>query len=523
VKNLSSQSRTCIYVNKHLKFNQWIVETVESDICLIRILTRNTDDEMQMLKLLNVYNLCSLFTTFTEKSSIISRLNKLLKNDCKQLIIEDFNLHHSHWEKWRCFTRHTMTDILLNIITNARLKLLLKSDIITCEAYNQFTTIDLVFNSEKIQFMTRKCKIQIDLHQRSNHLSIITELYLQTISVQFLTQWLWKKMNTEALNAYLQIHLSLKHSLDDKTMMNVRVCKIIKVLQKIIEKFIFLTKSSNWARNFWNQSCFKVVMKSRWLRIIWKTQDTLEAWNEYLKHNDHKNKIIQQMKCTHFKTQMYKLSKALKLIWCFAKWARIESQLSKKLSQFSSLKWSDINHMTTTFEKKIKILREKFFFSSSQANVSNIAKSFISLTVSFNSRITEDEVKQTIRWVKADKASSASDISNRALQASLAELISVLMSLFNACIIHKYHSKQFKKTQTIILHKSKKSNYINSKMYRLIALLDIMSKTLKSIMIKRLSDIVETHHMLSNAQMKARCKQFVISMLDLLIDQVHTV
>jgi len=220
---------------------------------------------------------------------------------------------------------------------------------------------------------------------------------------------------------------------------------------------------------------------------------------------------------------MHELSEALKSIWCFAKWARIEIQLPKKLSQFSSLKRSNIDHMITMFEEKIEILREKFFFSSSQANVNDIAESFISLTVSFNSCITEDEVKQTIRRVKADKASSTSDISNRALQANLAELISVLTSLFNACIIHKYHSKQFKKTQTIVLRKSKKSDYINSKTYWLIALLDIMSKALKSIMIKRLSDIVETHCMLSNAQMRARRKWFVILTLDLLVDQVHTV
>ncbi len=523
VKNSSSQSRTCIYVNKCLRLDQCTVKTVESDICSIRILTRNTDDETQALRLLNVYNSSSLFITFTEKFSTISRLNELLKNDCKQLVVEDFNLHHSHWERWRCFTQHTMIDILLNVITNARLKLLLKSNTITREAHNQFTMIDLVFSSEKIQFMTRKCKIRIDLHQRSNHLSIVTELCLQTISVQFSIRWLWKKMNTEALSAYLRIHLSSKRSLDDKTMMNDRVCKIIRVLQKIIKKSIFLTKSSNWARDFWNQSCFKVVMKSRWLRITWKMQDTLEAWNEYLKHNDHKNKIIRQTKCAHFRSQMHKLSETFKSIWRFAKWARIESQLSKKLFQFSSLKWSDVDHMTTTYEKKIEILREKFFLSSFQANVSDIAESFISLTVSFNARITEDEVKQIIRRVKADKASDASDISNRALQASLAELISVLTSLFNACVTHKYHSKQFKKTQTIVLRKSKKSDYIDSKTYRLIALLDIMSKALKSIMIKRLSDIVETHCMLSNAQMRARRKRFVILTLDLLIDQVHTV
>ncbi len=104
VKNTSSQSRTCIYVNKHLRLNQWVIETAESNICLIRILTCNTDDKTQTLQLINVYNSCSLFSTSIKKSSIISRLSELLKDDCKQLIMKDFNLHHSHWEEWKCFT-----------------------------------------------------------------------------------------------------------------------------------------------------------------------------------------------------------------------------------------------------------------------------------------------------------------------------------------------------------------------------------------------------------------------------------
>ena len=97
------------------------------------------------------------------------------------------------------------------------------------------------------------------------------------------------------------------------------------------------------------------------------------------------------------------------------------------------------------------------------------------------------------------------------------------MSLFNAYVIHRYHSKQFKKAQMIVLRKSKKSDYTDSKTYWLIALLDIMSKALKSIMTKRLSNIAETHHMLPDAQMKVRCKQFMISTLDLLVDQIHIV
>ncbi len=143
---------------------------------------------------------------------------------------------------------------------------------------------------------------------------------------------------------------------------------------------------------------------------------------------------------------MHKLSDALKSIWCFAKWVRIKSQLFKKLSQFSSLKWSDTDQMTTMFKKKIKILQEKFFFLLSQTNINDIANSFIFLIVSSDLHISEDEVRQTIKRIKADKVSNVSDILNKALQTDFAKLILILMSLFNACVIHRYYLKQFKKT-----------------------------------------------------------------------------
>ncbi len=209
----------------------------------------------------------------------------------------------------------------------------------------------------------------------------------------------------------------------------------------------------------------------RFLFTCWKEiymyvkKSTLDARNEYLKHNDHKNKIIQQAKRAHFRSQMHELSDTLKSIWCFAKWVRIESQLSKKLSQFSSLKQSDTDQMTTTFKKKIKILQEKLFLSLFQTDVNDMTDSFILLTVLFDLHISEDEVRQTIKRVKADKASDVSSILNKALQTDLTELISILMSLFNACVIHKHHSKQFKKTQIIVLCKLKKSDYTDSKTY----------------------------------------------------------
>jgi len=116
--------------------------------------------------------------------------------------------------------------------------------------------------------------------------------------------------------------------------------------------------------------------------------------------------------------------------------------------------------MTTTFEEKTEILRRKFFSLFSQIDVNDIADSFILLAISF-SCITKDEMKQMIKRIKVNKVLNILNILNKALQIDLTELTLVLTYLFNACVIYKYRSKQFKKAQTIVICKSKKSNYIN--------------------------------------------------------------
>ncbi len=76
---------------------------------------------------------------------------------------------------------------LLNIITNARLKLLLELNTIIRKTHNQLTIINLVFDSKKIQFMIYKCKMKINLHQKFDHLLIVTKLCLRTFFMQLTT------------------------------------------------------------------------------------------------------------------------------------------------------------------------------------------------------------------------------------------------------------------------------------------------------------------------------------------------
>ncbi len=84
--------------------------------------------------------------------------------------------------------------------------------------------------------MIYKCKMRTDLHQESDHLLIVMKLCLCTFFVQLTTHQLWKKMNIEALNAHLRIHLFVDHSLNDKTAIDNRVVEIIHALQEVIEK-----------------------------------------------------------------------------------------------------------------------------------------------------------------------------------------------------------------------------------------------------------------------------------------------
>ncbi len=46
VKDSLSQARTCIYVNKHLKLNQWVMKIIESNICSIKLQTSNLKAEI---------------------------------------------------------------------------------------------------------------------------------------------------------------------------------------------------------------------------------------------------------------------------------------------------------------------------------------------------------------------------------------------------------------------------------------------------------------------------------------------
>jgi predicted RNA binding protein with dsRBD fold (UPF0201 family) len=145
------------------------------------------------------------------------------------------------------------------------------------------------------------------------------------------------------------------------------------------------------------------------------------------------------------------------------------------------------------------------------------------VVVKTTSLISKNEIRRIIKKCKFDNASSSNEISNRILKILIKKLLSSLTNLFRACVEHDYHSQCFREANIIILKKSNKSNYIDFKIYRFIALLNTIDKTFEFIIARRINKFAEIHEMLFATQMKERRKRICETTLKLFIEQIHTI
>lgn len=220
---------------------------------------------------------------------------------------------------------------------------------------------------------------------------------------------------------------------------------------------------------------------------------------------------------------MHEVAKSSKKIWSLIKWDKERSTLSRQLSKFLTLKKRTQKEMTKIFEEKVIVLRKTFFLSFSETDLKDIKTTEYFILVSMSNFIFEKEMIRAVMRLKFNKTSEINDLLNRFLKMILKRLKTSLTHVFRACLKLEYHLKEFKKVNIIILRKSKKKNYIESKSYRRIVLLNILSKTLKIIIARRLSNYVEDNNMLLNEQMKVRRDRFSETTLKIIMKVIHTV
>ncbi len=184
----------------------------------------------------------------------------------------------------------------------------------------------------------------------------------------------------------------------------------------------------------------------------------------------------------------------------------------------------NIIRIASNFDEKTNMLIKQFFSNTKQADHSDtFAYRYSDVVIESKRVISEDEIRQTIKKSKSDSASKSNEILNKMFKLIMKKLMFTLMSLFKVCAEQSYHSRCFKKTHIIFLKKSNKSNYTNLKTYKFIALLNILDKTLKSIIVRRINNLAETHKLLFETQMSERRRRACETTLKLFTKQIHIV
>ncbi len=112
--------------------------------------------------------------------------------------------------------------------------------------------------------------------------------------------------------------------------------------------------------------------------------------------------------------------------------------------------------------------------------------------------LTYRKIKQIIYKVVLNKIFDQTNYTNKVIRRLVDSILEQIYFLFKRYFQKSIQSAQFKNAITIVLRKSDKKNYLSAKIYKSIALLDILSKILKSIVSKYLRYVVETTNTLLN-------------------------
>jgi hypothetical protein len=214
--------------------------------------------------------------------------------------------------------------------------------------------------------------------------------------------------------------------------------------------------------------------------------------------------------------------------WRLIRWARIRNHKSKNTSKISNLSRRDAEsnafEMTTNFEFNIRFLSNLFFSNTIEIDLIDMSNfNYFNVVSKLSFFITINEIRQTIKQCKSNNASKFDDILNRIFKILVNKLMSHLMSLFRVCVALNYHSRCFREIHIIILKKSKKKNYTNVNTYKLIVLLNILDKILKSMIARRINDLTKTYDLLFVNQMNERKNRNCKTILKLLTKQIHMI
>lgn len=513
----NAPARVCFFVNKRLDSTKWQFESNTRDTCTIKIAYGEENENREVLVIHNIYN---PVRGAEGRNSVLPLIDQLLAKHraCEQIVLGDFNLHHSLWGGLKVMQADPEAEQLIELMARFALENTLVPGTITYEEGLSRSTIDLCLVTVGLVDRVIRSEVDLDLDHNSDHLPISTSLDLTVQCQQRQATRNWKKLDEEKFRKALGHLLPALSRPRTKTALDQYTTHIVQAIQQATEEALPISNPSPRAKEGWTEECTSVLAEAKRLRRAYNQYHTEESWESYRMARNKKTRTIKKALKKAHRCRVEEAAASPESLWKLAKWAKTRGHNSPTVTPA-------IQHPVTRqdmveVEDKAEVFRETFFPSSPEANLDDIENAQYANQVEFPS-ITKKEVTDAIRATAPLKAPGPDGIRNRALQAGSALLVPHLTRLFNQSLQLEYCPDHFRTSHTVVLRKPGKDNYTVPKAYRPIALLNTVGKIMDAVIARRLSYLAETYQVLPQLHIGGRRQRSVEHAIHAILEKVH--
>jgi len=184
-----------------------------------------------------------------------------------------------------------------------------------------------------------------------------------------------------------------------------------------------------------------------------------------------------------------------------------KSRLIEKLFSIQNLQ----KELKIEFNEKCEAFLKAMYSSSSKIQINEELLSNESIQWS---RVMKEKIKHAINFSALRKAFEPDDMSFAIIQRAYKSISKIFNLVYSDLIENDYHSKIWREDTRIILKKSDKSNYLISKTYRIITLLNCLNKV--AVQLSYTAEINDK--LLDFDQMRGRKQR---SAIDAVLNLVH--
>ena len=290
---INNEDKLCLLINKKINSNNWTTTWHFKKIETITI--RHRSNIAMMINIHEIYN--SSFANHTKTTNLnnLFTLKQILRMQNENIIVDDFNLHHSLWTRSFYSRQHDLSKILLKLMRMINAILTLFENIIIKDYHEKRTTINLFFTINALIKRLIKCKINQSIKNFFDHLFIETCVKFRL--VEKLARCFrrdWKSINLEKFEQYFETYLSksLSKIKSERQRINEYIESLLKSIKKTMKNFISWAQIYDKSKKISLKKCKQAIRETRRKRRVYIKDSTMYNWTKYLHFCDKKDKII---------------------------------------------------------------------------------------------------------------------------------------------------------------------------------------------------------------------------------------